>query len=1011
MNPKPLLFSVLLVLLPTACGDSEGEVRDTVDANDTDSDDTGSNDTAGPDSSDSTSEDTAPEDTTAPSDTDTQTCDDVGEPCETGIPGACATGLGACIEGVFACVPPDRDSDGLFDCLDGCPDNPSLFTATPCGCDDPVDTDADSVADCADGCPNDPAKTSPGACGCGVADLDEDLDGLADCTVVPTCESGLECGANERCELLAGLPSCVCNEGYAGRPCVDLDECAIGDVCGALRDCVNIPGGFECPCKPGFREDGAGACVDLDECASSPNPCGSAYCINRYGAFECGCDPLTSCDVFYSCEEDQNCTACDPGDTRICRTCRPGFSPQPLLGIDSVLSCESTNECLTLNPVPTARHIGPDLDRFEQLVCVDTETSYTLTCRPGFVLDETVSPAVCRDIDECALPTTSCGPEPASAFELKGECVNLAGSYRCSCPYGWTARADGLCADIDECSANRCNPLIPCENRPGSYACLCPEGMEGDPATTGCSHPLDPARTFCEGFGWHMAAVGQEARLRCYFVDIWGRKRAARGNELTITVTGPQGDLPLTPISRFSLVEVVYVPPTAGFYDIVVEVNGQQVIETRRIEAKVAGPCASAPFDYLGECGTPVLISGPSSEVTIPVANLPDNSLFTLGRAVRVLSYDDHRGIFEVELVRPDGVRFAAMHLAATRANFQTGPIVHRLCLRAGTVNKDTAGDACPLFAWTDEGSVSGDGGFLEDPSPYPLHVAHVLLGNAANENLAGDFVNWAWTRASASFFAQFNNDLIVGGPVESSLSGDASSVFLGTAAIPIFGHDELIANGPSRMYGDCRALVVVQNNVTRTIELGNDILVGSDGADTLYGDFASGSAREGSVGPTMVGGEDTLRGGAGDDVLYGDGVPGQPFAHDASDVLEGGPGNDLIVGTSVTFGRTAGDTYVFDLSDARGFGDDTLVSAARGAFGANSDTLRFVGVPDTNGDSTVTDADLFPLTRAVAVGAYVKIEVFADLAQTRKLGSFYLPSVIFIHPTLQGYPFKLELR
>lgn len=43
------------------------------------------------------------------------------------------------------------------------------------------DTDGDGIFDCEDGCPNDPDKDDPGVCGCGVADTDSDGDGVPDC--------------------------------------------------------------------------------------------------------------------------------------------------------------------------------------------------------------------------------------------------------------------------------------------------------------------------------------------------------------------------------------------------------------------------------------------------------------------------------------------------------------------------------------------------------------------------------------------------------------------------------------------------------------------------------------------------------------------------------------------------------------------------------------------------------------------------------------------------------------
>ena len=44
-----------------------------------------------------------------------------------------------------------------------------------------TDVDSDGVGDCSDGCPDDPSKASPGICGCGTADIDADGDGVFGC--------------------------------------------------------------------------------------------------------------------------------------------------------------------------------------------------------------------------------------------------------------------------------------------------------------------------------------------------------------------------------------------------------------------------------------------------------------------------------------------------------------------------------------------------------------------------------------------------------------------------------------------------------------------------------------------------------------------------------------------------------------------------------------------------------------------------------------------------------------
>ena len=43
------------------------------------------------------------------------------------------------------------------------------------------------MPDCVDACPHDAAKTDLGQCGCGVADVDTDADGVANCN--DNCEN------------------------------------------------------------------------------------------------------------------------------------------------------------------------------------------------------------------------------------------------------------------------------------------------------------------------------------------------------------------------------------------------------------------------------------------------------------------------------------------------------------------------------------------------------------------------------------------------------------------------------------------------------------------------------------------------------------------------------------------------------------------------------------------------------------------------------------------------------
>jgi hypothetical protein len=69
-----------------------------------------------------------------------------------------------------ACADGDPCTDDQCDVLDGC-----VNTL------DNSDGDGDGTPDCEDQCINDPNKTEPGECGCGVADTDENNNGIADC--------------------------------------------------------------------------------------------------------------------------------------------------------------------------------------------------------------------------------------------------------------------------------------------------------------------------------------------------------------------------------------------------------------------------------------------------------------------------------------------------------------------------------------------------------------------------------------------------------------------------------------------------------------------------------------------------------------------------------------------------------------------------------------------------------------------------------------------------------------
>jgi MYXO-CTERM domain-containing protein len=98
--------------------------------------------------------------------------------------------------------------------------------------------------------------------------------------------------------------------------------------------------------------------------------------------------------------------------------------------------------------------------------------------------------AGCSDVDEC-LTAGRCGA---------GSCINLSGTYRCSCPGGYAAPATGgTCTDVNECATPGTCGVGTCSNTVGSYSCTCPAGygfsgatcVVSDACTAGV-HDCDP---------------------------------------------------------------------------------------------------------------------------------------------------------------------------------------------------------------------------------------------------------------------------------------------------------------------------------------------------------------------------------------------------------------------------------------------------------------------------------------------------------------------------------------
>ncbi|KAM8848876.1 pro-epidermal growth factor isoform 1-T1 [Synchiropus picturatus] len=104
------------------------------------------------------------------------------------------------------------------------------------------------------------------------------------------CHS-LGCDVNAKCRTVAGVPVCLCLDGYTGdgQVCVDTDECQ-GEAheCDKNADCQNTEGTYVCRCRAGYHGDGwtCQALPNLWVSTRSPSVTNSAH-LNRSSVERC----------------------------------------------------------------------------------------------------------------------------------------------------------------------------------------------------------------------------------------------------------------------------------------------------------------------------------------------------------------------------------------------------------------------------------------------------------------------------------------------------------------------------------------------------------------------------------------------------------------------------------------------------------------------------------------------------------------------------------------------------
>ncbi|XP_078334851.1 uncharacterized protein LOC111121476 isoform X3 [Crassostrea virginica] len=343
--------------------------------------------------------------------------------------------------------------------------------------------------------------------------LNEDKTTCSACEVPKygdNCNQTCSCGKGmDRCDAVQG---CVCKEGWRGDKCdVDIDECEeTPTICGSDKICKNLEGSHACDCREGFQKEGSN-CIDIDECSSVLlNNCTTltSNCSNQDGGFTCRCNHGYTEKNLFECEDFDECQANVDGCSQICKNVDGGFNCECEFGYsldDDRKTCSKVKDVCSLFPNLNCSY-----------GCNSNGSHGFCFCQAGYQLNAQDQES-CIDVDECNNDTLN-------QCSNKDLCVNLEGSYKCTCPdystlqndertckecdgfhfgkncenpcncgigssrcdkekgcvckTGWTGAKCDL--DIDECAAT--NPCTGgnqvCQNSPGAYKCICENGYK-----------------------------------------------------------------------------------------------------------------------------------------------------------------------------------------------------------------------------------------------------------------------------------------------------------------------------------------------------------------------------------------------------------------------------------------------------------------------------------------------------------------------------------------------------
>uniref|UniRef100_A0A0G4HMH3 Uncharacterized protein n=1 Tax=Chromera velia CCMP2878 TaxID=1169474 RepID=A0A0G4HMH3_9ALVE len=328
--------------------------------------------------------------------------------------------------------------------------------------------------------------------GVSCSDVDECALSVDDCHVNANCSNtptSFACDCNDGYSG-DGLSCSDVNECT-----LNIDNC-LADL-GAI--CTNSFGSFECLCSPGFFSGGSTYCTDLDECAVSSHDChADASCFNEVGSFTCACNSgfggdgvqcfstqTIACGTRISVSSLSALT--EPGDFCNFLPLEPASLQrftQPSVFLEGNQQRPNRTFHLSTCTNDTDFNSALSVTNYADDVCVGTATdvgSSGCPLRPDAAVFS-FDPSSPTEIFDCRV--TGEGSESGTyGLEIRSECA---------CPANWTLEEDKCRQSVmlDECStgvhlcSRRSDSLEPsgvfftsnCTDSAGSYSCTCKWG-------------------------------------------------------------------------------------------------------------------------------------------------------------------------------------------------------------------------------------------------------------------------------------------------------------------------------------------------------------------------------------------------------------------------------------------------------------------------------------------------------------------------------------------------------